>query len=247
MTAMTIVSFDKVGKNFRDRTVFENISFELKRGGRYGLLGPNGAGKSTLIRLMAGSLRPDHGRVLVEGQEPWRHPARARAFMGLLPERAPLIGELTVDEHLALAGQLKGLGNAAFKEQRGSLIQALGLGRLLKRPAASLSQGQKRRAALASALLGPPPLLILDEPSSGLDPEESYRLIDLLMKLPGDLTMLISSHILTEVHLLTESVMVIAQGGLAFFGPWLNKGSQGEPTEEELRRKYLGLIGVGEV
>lgn len=247
MTAMTIVSFDKVGKIFRDRLVFESISFELKRGTRYGLLGPNGAGKSTLIHLMAGSLRPDNGRILVEGQEPWRHPARARALMGLLPEGAPLVGELTVDEHLALAGQLKGLGNAAFKEQRDSLIQALGLGRLLKRPSASLSQGQKRRAALAPALLGPPPLLILDEPTSGLDPEESHRLIDLLKKLPGDLTMLISSHILSEIHTLTDSVMVIAKGGLAFFGPWLKAGSQGEPTEEELRQKYLGLIGAVEV
>ena len=246
MKAMIIASFDNVQKKFGERLVFENLSFELRRGGRYGLLGPNGAGKSTLIRLLAGNLRPDQGRIQVEGLEPWRHPGRVRALMGLLPERAPVVGELTVSEHLALAGKLKGLEAADFKEQRNSLISALSLGHFLNRPAAVLSQGQKRRAALATALLGSPPLLVLDEPTSGLDPEEAYRLISLLKNLPQDVTVLVSSHILAEIYNLTDSVLVVAQGRLASFGPWRQARNGRPPTEEELRREYLDLTGVRE-
>lgn len=243
---MTIASFENVVKKFGGRPVFEKLSFELRRGGRYGLLGPNGAGKSTLIRLISGNLRPDEGRILVEGLEPWRHPAKVRAFMGLLPERAPVIGELTVSEHLSLAGKLKALRADEFKSQRDGLIEALSLGRFLDRPAAVLSQGQKRRAALAAALLGSPALLVLDEPTSGLDPEEAYRLISLLKKLPEDVTILASSHILAEIYDLTDSVLVLAKGRLASFGPWRPTSADRPPTEEELRREYLELAGVRE-
>lgn len=241
---MTIASFNNVSKSFGERLIFQGLSFELRRGGRYGLLGPNGAGKSTLIRLLAGNLRPDSGQVLVEGLESWKHPAKVRAHIGLLPERAPLVGELTVADHLALAGKLKGLEPAEFQQQRDMLIASLSLGVFLNRPAAVLSQGQKRRAALAAALLGSPPLLILDEPTSGLDPEESYRLISLLKGLPSETSLLISSHILAEIYNLTYSVLVIAQGRLASFGPWGEVASGREPTEEELRREYLSLTGV---
>jgi len=243
---MTIAFFDNVCKKFAERLIFDGLSFELKRGGRYGLLGPNGAGKSTLIRLLAGHLRPDGGKVLVDGLEPWKRPAEVRAHIGLLPERAPMVGELSVADHLILAGKLKGLEPVESKQQQDQLISALSLSAFLNRPAAVLSQGQKRRAALAVALLGSPPLLILDEPTSGLDPEESFRLVSLLKQLPSDSTLLISSHILAEIYNLTDSVLVIAQGRLTSFGPWGEVASGREPTEDELRREYLSLAGVRE-
>lgn len=241
---MTKAVFEKVAKRFGDRRVFDDISFELKPGGRYGLLGPNGAGKSTLIRLAAGNLRPDAGRVLVDGLEPWRQPARVRARMGLLPEGAPLVNELTVREHLGLAARLRGLRSDFYRQEEERLTAALGLAPFLHRPAGVLSQGQKRRAALASALLGGPEFLVLDEPTSGLDPEESARLLSLLNALPSTTTLLISSHILTEIYELTDEVLVLSGGRLAADGPWRETASGADPTESALRREYLALIGA---
>lgn len=241
--AMTRAVFEKVAKRFGDRVVFEDVSFELKPGGRYGLLGPNGSGKSTLIRLLAGLLRPEAGRVLVEGREPWRQPALVRAGMGLLPEGAPLVAELTVREHLGLAARLRGLSRDFYRREEERLTAALSLGGFLQRPAGVLSQGQKRRVALASALLGGPDFLILDEPTSGLDPEESARLLSLLNALPSATTLLISSHILTEIYELTEEVLVLARGRLAADGPWGEPADGAEPTEAGLRREYLKLTG----
>lgn len=240
---MTRAVFEKVAKRFGDRVIFEDVSFELKRGGRYALLGPNGSGKTTLIRLLTGVLRPEAGRVLVDGREPWRHPAQVRSEMGLLPEGAPLVAELTVREHLALAAKLRGLSQDFYQQEEERLTASLGLGGFLQRPAGVLSQGQKRRAALASALLGGPDFLILDEPTAGLDPEEAARLLTLLNALPGATTLLISSHILTEIYEMTEEVLVLARGRLAAAGPWGQPASGSEPTEAGLRREYLKLTG----
>lgn len=239
--------FEAVGKRFGDRVVFEGISFELKRGGRYGLLGPNGSGKSTLIRLLAGSLRPDAGRVLVENREPWRYPVLVRGDMGLLPEGAPLVVELTVREHLGLAAKLRGLSPDFYRQEEERLTAALGLADFLHRRAGNLSQGQKRRAALASALLGRPDFLILDEPTSGLDPEETARLMGLLNALPASNTILISSHILTEVYELTDEIMVLARTRLVAAGPWAELTHENEPAESALRREYQALIGGSEL
>ena len=236
--------FDQVTKRFGDRAVFEGLSFELKPGGRYGLLGPNGAGKSTLLRLLAGVLRPDAGTVAVGGLSPWRDQVRVRAQMGILPEGAPLVGDLTVAEHLALAGRLRGLSADAFKQEEARLTAALSLGAFYNRPAGILSQGQKRRAALASAFLGRPDFLILDEPTSGLDPEETARLLALLADLPADSTLLVSSHILTEIFELTDEVLVLARGRLAARGPWSEVAPGASPGEAELRRHYLALTGA---
>lgn len=241
---MPEVVFDRVTKRFGERVVFEELSFELKPGGCYGLLGPNGAGKSTLLRLMAGMLRPDAGTVAVGGLAPWRDQVRVRARMGILPEGAPLVGDLTVAEHLALAGRLRGLPDEEFRQEESRLTEALSLAGFYNRPAGVLSQGQKRRAALASALLGRPDFLILDEPTSGLDPEETARLLALLSSLPSETTLLVSSHILTEIFELTDEVIVLAQGRLAAFGPWEELVPGTTPAEGELRQAYLALTGA---
>lgn len=236
--------FDQVSKRFGERAVFEGLSFELKPGGRYGLLGPNGAGKSTLLRLMAGVLRPDAGTVAVGGLDPWRNQVKVRAGLGILPEGAPLVGDLTVAEHLALAGRLRGLSEDAFKNEEARLIEALSLAAFYRRPAGVLSQGQRRRAALASALLGGPDFLLLDEPTSGLDPEETSRLLTLLSNLPAACTLLVSSHILTEIFELTDEVLILARGRRSAFGPWSEIVPETAPTEAGLRRRYMELISA---
>ncbi|MDR1045551.1 MAG: ABC transporter ATP-binding protein [Candidatus Adiutrix sp.] len=240
---MNRASLEQTAKYFGDLVVFQDVSLELKRGGRYALLGPNGAGKSTLLRLLAGVLRPDRGRVLVDGREPWRDPARTRAGLGLLPEGAPLIADLTVREHLLLAAGLRGLSRTQRAAEEERLVDGLSLAAFYSRPAGLLSQGQRRRAALASALLGAPDFLILDEPGSGLDPEEAGRLAALLTALPPSVTLLLSSHILGELYELTEEVLVLAHGRLAAGGPWDRRPEGCRPGETALRRQYLALIG----
>ncbi|MDR2946063.1 MAG: ABC transporter ATP-binding protein [Candidatus Adiutrix sp.] len=241
---MPCAVFNQVSKSFRGRAALENLSFELKAGGRYGLIGPNGAGKSTLLRLMAGTLRPDAGTVTVGGLPPWREPAKARANMGILPEGAPLLGDLTVAEHLALAARLRGLPEAEFKQEAERLAEALSLTAFYTRPAGLLSLGQRRRAALASALLGHPDFLILDEPTGGLDPEESARLLALLAGLPQSATLLVSSHILSEISALASEVLVLARGRLAAFGPWNRSAAGAAASEAELRQQYFTLLGA---
>jgi ABC-2 type transport system ATP-binding protein len=214
---MAAVSFQNVTKSFGPRAVFAGVSFALASGARCGLIGPNGAGKSTLLKLLMGALRPDAGDILVDGLAPWRPLARGRA--GFLPEGAPLMGDLTVREHLVLAARLRGLSPGELSAEEDRLTGALALAGFYHRPAAGLSQGQKRRAALASALLGSPSFLALDEPTSGLDPEEASRLLALLRSLPADTTLIVSSHLLSDLREVTGQTLTLASGRAALSGP----------------------------
>jgi ABC-2 type transport system ATP-binding protein len=233
---MAAVSFKNVTKSFGPQTVFSGVSFELAAGARCGLIGPNGAGKSTILKLLMGAVRPDAGQVLLGGLEPWRPEARMRA--GFLPEGAPLMGDLTVREHLILAARLRGLAPGEFSAEEDRLTGALALNGFYCRPAAGLSQGQKRRAALASALLGSPSFLALDEPTSGLDPEEAFRLLALLRTLPSASTLIVSSHFLSDIRELATQVLTLAQGrvspGNALTGA----------DHSALHRDYSNRVGV---
>lgn len=240
---MPRAEFVNAAKCFGDRPVFSGLSFKLAVGRRYALLGPNGAGKSTLLRLLTGSLAPDEGSVTVDGLPAWRNRDRLRSRVGILPEGAPLIGDLTVREHLKLAARLKGLTGNTFKEEEERLVNGLALAAFYGRPAAVLSQGQKRRAGLAAAFLGWPDFLVLDEPTSGLDPEETARLITLMKNLPPKTTTLISSHILSEIMAMTDEALILAGGGLAAFGPWEEILTGPNQTPAALTAGYLRLIG----
>ncbi|UQZ90109.1 ABC transporter [Deltaproteobacteria bacterium Smac51] len=238
--------FKNVTKRFGARPVFENLSLKLKRGGRYGLLGPNGAGKTTLMRLMYGALCPDDGEVLVDGLVPWRETWAVLARLGVLAENAPLVPELTPQEHLKLAASLRGLSSKDFSGECERLSSALNLSAFLKCPAGALSMGQRRRAALAAAFMGQPDFLILDEPTSGLDPDEAAHLRNLLSDLPSSATLLISSHILSEVFDLTSEIIVLAGGRLKAQGPWVDFLDVREnPGESVLRASYLKLTESG--
>jgi ABC-2 type transport system ATP-binding protein len=236
---MAAVSFHNVTKVFGPRVVFAGVSFALEAGGRYGLIGPNGAGKSTLLKLMMGVLRPEAGEVLVGGLAPWRSAARLRA--GFLPEGAPLMGDLTVREHLVLAARLRGLGPGEFSAEEDRLTSALALAGFYHRPAAGLSQGQKRRAALASALLGSPSFLALDEPASGLDPEEASRLLALLRALPPATTLIVSSHFLSDLREAAGQVLTLAAGRVSWGGSLAGADRAGLYQDYSARVSGAGL------
>lgn len=242
---MNLAVFENVGRTFKARPVFAGLDFALRRGGRYALLGPNGAGKSTLLRLLCGALRPDSGRVLVGGREAWREGATLRKGMGILAENAPLLPELTVLEHLELAGQVRGLGEAECSGECERLAAALNLSSFLKKPTGRLSIGQKRRAALAAACMGGAEFLLLDEPSAGLDPEEARRLAAFVRGLPPATTLILSTHILSEAHALADEFIVLAHGRLAAKGPWADFLKSDGNDEAALRSLYLKLTAAG--
>ncbi|MDR2611583.1 MAG: ABC transporter ATP-binding protein [Deltaproteobacteria bacterium] len=219
-----LVAARDLGRAFGSAEALKGLTFSLRRGGRTALLGPNGAGKSTLMRLIAGVLPPDGGEILADGMSP----ARARetpGFLGWLPEKAPLNQELTVREHLVLAGKLRGLDPAGTRSEIERLSAALDMEGKLDRLAGRLSLGTRRQAALALALLGGPRLLLLDEPSSSLDPEEVRRLNWLVMALPETTTLLVSTHVLEEAYLLTDSALILKEGRLAAHGGWDELGA----------------------
>ncbi len=230
---------ENVSVSFAGRPVLTELSLTLARGGRYALIGPNGAGKTTLMRLLCGSLRPHSGQVTVGGLDPWRERERVLASVAVLAENAPLLPELTPHEHLKLAADLRGLSAGEFSARRDELCAKLNLADFLKRPAGALSIGQKRRAALAAAVVGSPDFFILDEPSAGLDPEETRRLYAFLEALAPTSTLLISTHILSEAARLTHEAIVLAGGRVAANGAWADLSGREKPDEADLHALYL--------
>ncbi|MDR2338990.1 MAG: ABC transporter ATP-binding protein [Deltaproteobacteria bacterium] len=206
-------------RGFGPSAAITDLSFGLDRGGRLAVLGPNGAGKSTLLKIVAGALAPHAGTIRVFGKSPSERRLEP-GFLGWLPERAPLNQELTVLEHLRMAARLRGLNPKRTGSETDRLTEALALGPWLRRLAGRLSQGGRRQAALAVALMGDPELVILDEPSSSLDPEGVRRLKALLAALPKGTTLMVSGHILSELMPLTDSALIIEDGRQRAQGTW---------------------------
>ncbi|MDR2141513.1 MAG: ABC transporter ATP-binding protein [Deltaproteobacteria bacterium] len=214
-----ILSLKGLGRSFGEREALRDVNLEIHEGDRIALLGPNGAGKTTLLKIIAGTLAPDTGRISLNGLTP----SQARAipgFLGWLPERAPLNPDLTVREHLTLTVAFLGLAKKEATERIEFLTQALHLEEKLGRLAGQLSLGSRRQAALAIALLVPPQLLLLDEPTSSLDPEETHRLRETLASFPQTVAFLISSHVLEEVAKVTNEALILKDGSLVSQKPW---------------------------
>jgi ABC-2 type transport system ATP-binding protein len=229
-----LINIQNLEVRFGHRTALTELSLSFRRGTRAALLGPNGAGKSTLMQVVCGVLEPEQGTVEVAGLSA----AEARrwpGFLGWLPERAPLNPELTAREHLELAGRFRALSAAETAAEIDRLATALALGEKLDRLAGGLSLGSRRQAALAVALLGRPRLVVLDEPSSSLDPEQIWRLRRLLEDLDESTTLLISTHNLAEAAALTAEAAVLDRGRLAAFGPWARLASDADPQAAYFR------------
>lgn len=189
-----------------------DLDLQLQSGDRLGLLGVNGAGKSTLMQVLAGILAPDSGEVTLNGQRLDQGATSLRRQIGFLPQRVPAYSELTVTENLRWAGQLRGLNGRALSEAIEQTLQQVQLQPFANRLAGMLSAGMLQRLGLAQALLHQPALLILDEPTAGLDPLQTEQIRELLQALPADNSMIIATHLLEDVQQLCDRVILLDQG-----------------------------------
>lgn len=207
-----MILLDDVHKKFGLIQAVQGISFELVPGQIAGLLGPNGAGKTTTIRMVVGYFMPDAGRVLIDGHDTATSAAAARRQIGYMPESAPLYPEMRVADYLHFRGRIFGLDRGTRRTATGRVIDWCSLGSVATRRIGVLSKGFKQRVTLAAALLHDPPVLVLDEPTNGLDPTQIQEVRALVRELSARRTMLISSHILSEVERLCDRIIVVAGG-----------------------------------
>lgn len=207
-----MISVREITKAFGHIRAVDRVSFELPAGQVAGLLGPNGAGKSTTIRMITGSLAPDSGSVLIDGIDPREHPAQARSKIGYLPESAPLYPEMAVRVYLDYRARLWSIPRVERREAVGRAMERTRVSDVAGRRIGHLSKGYRQRVGLAAALVHNPPVLILDEPTNGLDPSQIRTARSLIQELAQDKTMLVCSHILPEVERTCDRVLVMAGG-----------------------------------
>jgi len=207
-----IINVQNLTKRFSGRTAVDNISFQVQPGEIVGFLGPNGAGKSTTMRMLTGYLPPTSGSASISGHDVFEDSLKARREIGFMPENVPLYEDMRVMEYLSFRAALKGV---KIREVRSSVERAMeycGLGEVRKKMIGTLSKGFRQRVGLADALMHRPRLLILDEPTNGLDPNQIRQVRTLISQLAGEHTVLLSTHILSEVQMSCRRVIIINKG-----------------------------------
>lgn len=201
-------------KDYGTVVAVRDVTFHVGRGEVVGFLGLNGAGKTTTLRMLAGSLGPTSGRVVINGHDLERAPLDARRSLGYMPEATPLYPEMRVGEYLTFRGRLKGYRGTALRRAVAEAAERARVADMERTLIGHLSKGYRQRVGLADALLGRPPLLILDEPTAGLDPNQIHEVRELIRSLGEDHTLLLSTHILSEVEATCHRALVIHHGRL---------------------------------
>ena len=212
-----MIMVEHLTKCYGDFMAVDDLSFEIEEGHVYGFLGPNGAGKSTTMNIMTGCLSATDGTVRIDGCDIFEEPQMAKKQMGYLPEQPPLYMNETPVEYLKFVGAAKGLKGTELARQVEDVIDQTKIGSVRNKLISALSKGYKQRVGIAQALLGNPKVMILDEPTAGLDPIQMIEIRDLIRKLGESHTVILSSHILSEVQAICEKVLIIARGRLAAF------------------------------
>jgi ABC-2 type transport system ATP-binding protein len=213
-----MIVVEKLTKYYGEYPAVRGVSFEVPRGRVVGFLGPNGAGKSTTMRILAGFLTATSGRASIAGFDVFRDPIEVRRRIGYMPENCPLYPELRVDEYLKFRAGLKGLNWGERRKRIDYVVERCWLSDVRRQLVGTLSKGFRQRVGLADALLADPPVLILDEPTAGLDPTQIRETRKLIRELGSEHTMLLSTHILSEVEMTCDTVVIIAQGQVAEHG-----------------------------
>jgi ABC-2 type transport system ATP-binding protein len=199
-------------KSYGSVEALRGVSFNIAQGQIVGLLGPNGAGKTTIIKILTGYLQPDAGTVIVDGLDVLTHTRQVQARIGYLPENAPLYPELSVQAYLKMMAELRQIAEGEVVKRISEAVHATGLAEHLTRPIGQLSKGFRQRVGLAQALLHQPKLLILDEPTVGLDPTQIVEIRRLIRRLADHATILFSTHILSEVEALCDRALILING-----------------------------------
>ena len=216
-------------KNYGDHTAVDKLSFTVESGKIYGFLGPNGAGKSTTMNIITGCLAATEGTVTIGGYDIFEEPAKAKKLIGYLPEQPPIYMDMTPYEFLLFVAKAKDVPRVQLYDQVESVIEMTGLGDVRNRLIKNLSKGYKQRVGIAQALLGQPEVIILDEPTVGLDPKQIIEIRDLIKELGKKHTVILSSHILTEVRAVCDIIIIISGGKLV-----------ANDTPENLERLFAG-------
>lgn len=228
-----MIAVEHLTKCYGDFTAVNDLSFEIGDGAVYGFLGPNGAGKSTTMNIMTGCLSATEGHVLIDGHDIFEEPDKAKRLIGYLPEQPPLYMNETPLEYLNFVGQAKGLKGAALREQIETVVEQTRIGDVCHKRISALSKGYKQRVGIAQALLGNPKVIILDEPTVGLDPIQIIEIRELIKQLGKEHTVILSSHILSEVQTICEKILIIAHGQLIAYD-----------TPDALEKTFLADCGV---
>ena len=213
-----MISVDNVSKFYGNVEAVRGISFDVEEGEIVGFLGPNGAGKSTTMKILTGYMPASSGSAYIAGHDVSQDPLNVQKNLGYLPENNPLYPEMTVKEYLDFSASIKGLSNNEKSKSIGSVIEKCGLGNVQSRVIGHLSKGYRQRVGLAQALVNDPPVMLLDEPTSGLDPAQIVEIRNLIKELKGNRTIVLSTHILPEVNMVCDRVVIIHQGKLAAEG-----------------------------
>ena len=227
-----MIEVSHLTKQYGNHLAVDDVSFTVADGQICGLLGPNGAGKSTIMNILTGYLSATSGQMTVAGHPLPEEADAAKACVGYLPEQPPLYPEMTVQEYLTFAAELKGVKKAERKEQVCRAARRTGLEAVLPRLIRSLSKGYKQRVGISQALLGSPRLIILDEPTVGLDPAQVIEIRKLIRELGRAHTVILSSHILSEVQAVCRQILILSKGHLAAAGSLEELTADGKSLEE---------------
>jgi ABC-2 type transport system ATP-binding protein len=230
-----MITTKNLSKRYGEILAVDDVSFTVNPGEVLGFLGANGAGKSTTMRMIAGFIAPSAGTVTVCGHDIDRSPVQAKACMGYLPEGAPSYGEMTVAEFLDFVADIRGLDGALRRERRSIVIDRLALAPVIDQVIETLSKGFRRRVGLAQALIHDPKVLILDEPTDGLDPNQKHEVRRLINELSKDKLVIVSTHILEEVHEVCTRAIIIADGRIV---------ADETPSALEARSRYHHAVSL---
>jgi len=257
-----MIKVEGLTKRYARTVAVDHISFEVEKGQIVGFLGPNGAGKTTTMRVLTCYLPPTEGSASVAGFDVMADPMEVKKRIGYLPETPPVYPEMEVSEYLKFAGQLKGISSADINKRVDDAVGRCALGDVRNKLIGKLSKGYRQRVGLAQAIIHNPEVLILDEPTSGLDPKQIIEIRELLRSLAGDHTIILSTHILSEVEHSCERVIIISQGKLVAIDSVSNltnrlRGAEavavavespnGKPDPSEVQQRLEVVPGVSRV
>lgn len=250
-----MIRLEEVTRRYGGVQALRGVSLEVKKGEVLGLLGQNGAGKTTLLNILTGYLAPTTGRALIDGFDPLLKPLEAKRRLGYLPEHPPLYDEMTVREYLAFSAELKGVQRKAISAHVDEVMELTGLCDMRSRLLGHLSKGYRQRAGFAQAMCGDPDVLVLDEPTVGLDPKQITEIRQLIHSLSKGRTIVFSSHILSEVQQLCDHVVILHQGLVRLDSPMAQLGVGEDVTlrlkaaaaPSQLMTKLRQLDGVSAV